>query len=50
MVDTREARSSDPRSLAWCTISAGRFDTVVVYKIDWSTRSLPDFVRLIEIM
>lgn len=30
-------------------IEAGRIDTVVVYKIDRLTRSLADFVRLIEI-
>jgi site-specific DNA recombinase len=31
-------------------IAAGRVDTVVVYKIDRLTRSLPDFAKIVEIL
>src|SRR5437868_3905736 len=31
-------------------ITAGRVDTVVVYKIDRLTRSLPDFAKIVEIL
>ena len=30
-------------------IEAGKIDTVVVYKIDRLTRSLPDFAKLVEV-
>jgi site-specific DNA recombinase len=32
------------------TISAGRVDTIVVYKIDRLTRSLADFAKIVEIL
>lgn len=43
------SRSATPTPLL-ADVEAGRVDIIVIYKIDRLTRSLTDFVRLIDVL